>query len=273
MESKVKKIILVGWALFVLSYTPLSASVTQWYYQDGSSSVFQYQNEPHNPYTILTDSVSDPRDPIEPVNRVFFFINDLIDGLFLQPFAKIYNGVLPDCVKTRISHVLLTLMHPVIFGNDLLQGEFEDAGITLSRFLINATFGVAGMFEVAEDWGLPYKHKDFGQTFARWGIGEGFYFVIPILGPSTARDGIGRAGDLAMNPLTWVLVAPVSYTYTGTTVSHARADVEPLIQDLKANSIDYYAAIRSWYFERREYLIKGHQDQLLDTPTPDDNEE
>jgi len=265
-----KKILTLLAVLYAYN-TSLKAEVTEWYYEDGTV-IEQYHNEPHNPYTILTSSSSDPRDPIEPINRVTFFINDLIDGLFLQPFSKIYNGVVPDVIKSRISNVLRTLMHPVVFGNDILQGDFDDAGVTLSRLLINATVGVGGIFEVAEDWGLPYQKKDLGQTFARWGIGDGFYFVIPILGPSTARDAVGRVGDAAMNPMTWVLGTPESYIYTGSNVGEARADVELLLQDLKANSVDYYAAIRSWYFERRKRLIEGHQEKLLDTPTPDDED-
>ena len=269
---KIKTVLAVSLTVLLMGFTPVKAEVDHWYYGDGNRSAEPvYSNEPQ-PYTVFTSSSSDPRDPIEPVNRVIFFINDLIDGLFLQPASKIYNGVLPEFVKTRIHNVLVTLMHPVVFGNDLLQGEFEDAGVTLSRLLINATLGVGGMFEVAEDWGLPYQKKDLGQTFARWGVGEGFYIVIPILGPSTARDAVGRVGDAAMNPLTWTLGSPLTEVYAGVNVGEARADVEPLLQDLKANSLDYYAALRAWYLERRKRVIEGHQEELLDTPTPNDED-
>ncbi|MEB3702253.1 VacJ family lipoprotein [Candidatus Bealeia paramacronuclearis] len=259
-------------SIFLLISPAGKAEVSQWYYENGTVSQPTHSNEPRNPYPVFTSSSSDPRDPIEPFNRIMFFTNDLIDGLFLQPLSKMYNGAVPDFMKTRIRNVLTTLMHPVVFGNDLLQGDFEDAGITISRLVINATVGVGGLFEVAEDWGFPYQKKDLGQTFARWGIGEGFYFVIPILGPSTAREAVGRVGDAAMNPLTWTLEAPLAPIYGGSNVLEARADVEPLLEDLKANSVDYYAAIRTWYFERRKRVIEGYQDELLDTPTPDDEE-
>src|SRR5690606_17780478 len=114
--------------------------------------------------------------------------NDMVDTLVLQPAAATYRFIVPEPVQDGIRNVLRNLNGPVILANDLLQGEFDRAGDTAMRFLINSTIGLAGIFDVASDWGYEYHDEDFGQTLASWGVGEGFYLVLPLLGPSNLRD-------------------------------------------------------------------------------------
>lgn len=190
-------------------------------------------------------------DPLEDVNRGVFAFNDMLDRFFLRPIAWGYGKVLPERAKTAVRHFFRNLGSPARFANDALQGTADDAGTTLARFLINSTVGVGGLFEVAEDWGLPYKPSDFGTTLHTYGVNAGPYLVVPFLGPTTARDGVGLIVDSALNPLTWLVDATtIGAALGGRIVSTREQLIEP-IDEMRKSSLDFYATLRSAYYQDR----------------------
>lgn len=211
---------------------------------------------------VPTDALPEPIvDPIEPVNRGIFFINDIIDTLILRPVAVVYGFILPEVAKKSVRNFFANLSSPIILGNDLLQLTFGDAAVTTGRFVVNSTLGVLGLFEVAEDFGLKRHYADFGQTLFSYGMGQGFYLVLPIFGPSTLRDGVGLAADGFMTPLTYLVDFPVRLAISGAEgVSRREALIEAL-DDLRETSLDYYAAVRGAYYQDRAVdLRKGRED-------------
>lgn len=195
-------------------------------------------------------------DPLEGVNRAIFAVNDVADRFVIRPVAWTYGTIAPDPVKRGMRNFFRNLGSPVRFVNDVLQFTFEDAGVTVARFGINTTVGVLGLFEVAEGWGLPHHPADFGQTLHSYGVGSGPYIVLPLLGPSTLRDGVGTAVDIFFDPLTYTLD---TYPRLGVTAANAIVRREQLIEpldDLRENSIDYYAALRSAYFQDRAVTLR-----------------
>lgn len=195
-------------------------------------------------------------DPLEGVNRAVFAVNDVADRFVIRPIAWTYGTVAPDPLKRGMRNFFRNLGSPVRFVNDVLQFTFEDAGVTVARFGINTTVGLLGFFEVAEGWGFPHHPADFGQTLHAYGVGSGPYIVIPLLGPSTVRDGIGTAVDVFFDPLTYALD---TYPRLGVTVANAIVRREQLIaplDDLRENSIDYYAALRSAYYQDRAVTLR-----------------
>ncbi|MBX6323949.1 MAG: VacJ family lipoprotein [Rhodospirillaceae bacterium] len=209
-------------------------------------------------------------DPLEPMNRYSFEVNYALDELLFKPLAGWYWLALPDFAHDRIQGVLDTLNAPAVLVNDLLQGEWARARITASRFAINATFGIAGMFDVATGWGFPGHDEDFGQTLAVWGVPEGPYLVLPVLGPSSVRDAAAGAVDSYMDPF--------SYLETTTGMSYvlgSRRFVGGLekrwrnldaLNALREGSLDYYATLRSVYRQNRDYEIRNGREAEPATP-------
>ena len=140
-------------------------------------------------------------DPAEPTNRAVFEVNLALDKAILKPIAFVYKEYLPYFVQSSINSLLNNLRSPIIFFNDVLQGEFKRAGTTVLRFVINSTIGLGGLHDQAAEWDLEYHNEDFGQTLAVWGIPEGPYVMLPILGPSNPRDAVGLAVDYLLDPL------------------------------------------------------------------------
>ncbi|MCO6419424.1 VacJ family lipoprotein [Siccirubricoccus sp. KC 17139] len=201
-------------------------------------------------------------DPAEPFNRAMYDVHQGIDRVVLRPVASAYRDVVPQPVRTGIRNVLGNLRTPVILANDMLQGEPRRAGDTLGRFVINTTLGVAGIFDVASSlFGVRGHAEDYGQTLARWGVGEGPYLFIPVLGPSNPRDltgfGLGIAGD----PLTWVgqgvAVDVLTGVRGGMTVVDTRESLLDVLDDVQRSSLDPYATLRSAYRQRRAAEIRN----------------
>jgi phospholipid-binding lipoprotein MlaA len=202
-------------------------------------------------------------DPIEPVNRFIFGFNDILDRLLIEPIAKGYNAVLPQFVRDSVQSFMRNLNSPVIIANNLLQGKIGDAGTATARFVINSTVGVAGLVDVASSQGLKHEDRDFSQTLGTWGVGNGFYLVLPVLGPSSLRDTAGMLVDSYADPVRiyadntdrmWIY-----YTRVGIEgIDHRSRLIKP-IDDMRRNSLDYYAAARSAYKQRRESLINGEK--------------
>jgi len=193
-------------------------------------------------------------DPIEPLNRYFFELNNFLDIILLRPAAEIYDGVLPTIAKDGVRNFLDNLRSPVILANDLLQGEWDRAGDTTARFGINTTAGVLGLGDPATGWGYARHGEDFGQTLAVYGVGEGPYFYAPLLGPAPPRDLAGFGVDRFFDPLTYILwdeayTIPVTrFVVNGIDLRARNLDT---LDEIERTSIDYYAAIRSLYRQSR----------------------
>ena len=199
-------------------------------------------------------------DPIEPVNRVIFAFNDAVDIMIFRPVAAIYGFVAPDVVKSAVRRVFDNLNQPVVFANDLLQLDIVDAGVAASRFAINSTAGVLGIFDVAQAVGLEPHQADFGQTLHSYGLGAGPYIVLPLLGPNTARDAVGNGVDIFLQPLTYILEPEVNLAISGTKAIVQRETLLKPLDDLRASSVDYYAALRAAYYQNRSVgLRKGRE--------------
>ena len=197
-------------------------------------------------------------DPLEPINRAIFDFNDVVDTLIFRPVAAVYGFIAPDLVKRSVRNFFANLNAPVILANDLLQLTFEDAGITTARFAINTTVGLLGFFEVASDFGLPPHHADFGQTLHSYGVGQGLFVMVPLLGPSTARDAIGSLVDTLFQPANYFLETPQDLGLALVEGISRRESLIVALDDLRENSIDFYAALRGAYYQdRATELRKG----------------
>lgn len=204
-------------------------------------------------------------DPIEPFNRGVFAVNQGIDALLLKPTAEFYLLIPPPPLHEGVSNFVANLQTPVILINDLLQAEWQRAGVTVGRFIVNTIVGFGGLADPASSLGLQRHDEDFGQTLAVWGVGEGPFLMLPIIGPSNPRDATGMAVDSAIfNPLglaRTVLLsgsyAGLSYTQSGLRAVDARAGLYDEINDIEKNSLDPYATFRSLYRQFR--LAEIHQ--------------
>ncbi len=209
-------------------------------------------------------------DPLEPMNRQILKFNRRFEKFVLTPVAKTYRALLPAPARKGVYNLLHNLKSPVIFGNDVMQGEGKRAGNTLLRFVVNSTLGIGGLFDVATRLGIESHDEDFGQTLAVHGVGEGFYLVLPIFGPSSPRDGIGLAVDILIDPIFWILRSEnlnyVNYIRTGVEGLDVYARNLDEIDELKRTSLDYYAALRSIYRQNRRSEILNGAEQDPDFP-------
>jgi phospholipid-binding lipoprotein MlaA len=193
-------------------------------------------------------------DPWEGLNRATFGFNELMDRTLLKPVARGYQTVTPKFVDKGISNIFANVEEVPIFANHLLQFQGEKAIKGLSRFVVNSTFGIAGMFDVASRMGIERSNTDLGLTFGRWGSGPGPYLVLPLLGPSTVRDGIGRAGSFAIDPISYIQDTPTRYGVSAVEAVDTRADLLD-IEELVTG--DRYSFLRDTYLQRRAYQISG----------------
>jgi len=209
-------------------------------------------------------------DPMEPMNRYFFELNNAADELLLKPLAGWYYIALPNFAQDGIRNAINNVRTPVILANDLFQGELERAGTTLGRFLVNSTLGLGGLFDIAERMGMERHDEDFGQTLAVAGVGEGPYLVLPLIGPSNPRDAFGRIVDAFLDPMTYLTFFTdfgwINTTRTGLDLVDFRARNLEAIDQLKKGSLDYYATVRSLYRQRRADEISNGKPNLMEGP-------
>jgi len=203
-------------------------------------------------------------DPLEPTNRVFYEVNEGFDTVLLKPAAIIYSGVVPDRLRTGIHNMLANLGTPVQLGNDMLEGKPRRAGDTTMRFLINTTVGVLGFFDVAKGLGYPDHDTDFGMTLASWGVPEGPFLFLPVLGPTDPRDAIGFGVDTEADPFGWFgqgsLVTAARWSRFGLTAVDQRSRVLGDIASIKKTALDPYATFRSLYRQHRHSQIETMKD-------------
>ncbi|KWN16958.1 ABC transporter [Burkholderia territorii] len=194
-----------------------------------------------------------PNDPLEPMNRAMYKFNDTVDTNIAVPIAKGYQKITPTPMRTAISNFFSNLGDLGNMANNLLQLRITDATQDLMRVAMNSVFGVAGLIDIATPAGLPKHHQDFGLTMARWGVPSGPYLVLPVFGPSTIRDGVGRAVDVRFNLLNYIEPAARNPMYIAQFVS-ARSDLLGATDLLKQAALDPYSFVRDAYLQQRKSL-------------------
>ncbi len=209
-------------------------------------------------------------DPIEPTNRFFYRVNDTIDTYALRPAAVAYRDVVPGAVRRPIHNALNNLGTPVMFANDVLSAKPRRAGDSLMRFLINTTAGGLGLFDVATGWGYPDHNSDFGLTLALWGVGDGPFLFLPIIGPSNPRDATGFGADIVLDPLTWASfggsTAAGVARYGFNALDTRERFIDPVDQ-IKRSALDPYATFRSLSRQNRaDEIAKAGQDSPATVP-------
>ena len=257
----IKKIVIILFTTFALTLNVSAGS-------DGE--LILKKNEP-----------SEVKDCFEKINRVTFKFNQALDGMIFQPVASLYRK-LPSPAKTSVSNSLENISHLATIPNNLLQGDFKQAGINTGRFIVNTTLGVLGLFDVAQYLGLTgYEREDYGQSFAKLGVGPGCYVVLPILGPSTVRDTVGSTlnffgGDpwynVSVKNDTRYFNDPDYYFSKGMSGVDFRAKNYDSIENLEKNSLDFYASVKSLYLQDRQQKILNTK-RIIDTQDDSDWEE
>jgi phospholipid-binding lipoprotein MlaA len=190
-------------------------------------------------------------DPIEPANRAFFGFNQKLDAWFWSPLNRAYRKVAPEPVREGIRRALHNLNTPIFFANNVLQLRFGDAAETLGAFVLNSTLGMLGFFEPSKEAGWEAHPADFGQTLDLVGVGSGPYIVVPILGPTTLRDGFGSAVDRFFQPLNYMLGLPTQLLWGGGAGLSTRDEASENLAELEKSAVDFYAVMRSAYWQNR----------------------
>ncbi len=207
--------------------------------------------------------LAETNDPFEPFNRQMFAFNMALDTLILKPISVVYRDAVPDGVKGVIRNFVDNLKLPFTAVNDMAQGNMDRAGDALGRFMVNSTFGMAGLFDATKDMGVnhPYHSEDFGQTLATWGLEDGPYLVLPIFGPSNFRDSVGLAVGFVADPAGYLVTevggSGMTFATTGADAVDFRAENIETIDTLQKQSLDFYATVRSLYRQRRESEIRN----------------
>lgn len=233
--------------------------------------------EPFDPFAKAGEEAVEEYDPWEPLNTKFFEFNRQLDRWVLKPVAKGYNYVVPNIVQVGVSNIFYNSRATPRFMNNMFQGKFKGAGIEVGRFLINTTVGIGGFFDVAQRLNLTTPEEDTGQTLGFYGVKPGPYIMVPLLGPYTVRDLVGYAGDIALNPIYWLILPTMhnidaiptvvdiderALTYAisigarATEVVNERSLNLEKFQGVEESTVDLYAAVRNAYLQKRAKAIR-----------------
>jgi phospholipid-binding lipoprotein MlaA len=216
-----------------------------------------------------------PADPYEGFNRSVDAFNQRLDQLIIKPVARSYVTVVPELARTGVSNFFSNIGDVLSSVNNLLQGKPKDAASDIGRFAINTTIGVLGLFDVASDAGLNKHSEDFGQTLGRWGLNSGPYLVLPLFGPSSARDAVGFLVTSQVDPISQVDNVATRNALTGTRLVDRRAELLELTDSIEGVSLDAYAFVRDAYLARRRNQVydgdpppEKFVDEVEDVPQP-----
>ena len=215
------------------------------------------------------DAAASTPDPWEPFNRPIFAFNDFLSRHVLEPVGRGWAFVVPEFVRNAISRVYVNVRTPGVMLNNLLQGKPRDAGIDLARFVLNSSVGLAGLLDPAATIGLEANDEDFGQTFGVWGIPPGPYLVLPLLGPSSPRDTVGRVADSGTTPYGWFIPFWASAAIFTVDTSNGFSFIADDIAEERAAAFDWYAAVRNAHVSRRLAQVEDR----ADSPQQKDEEE
>lgn len=210
-------------------------------------------------------------DPFESANRSVHDFNIALDTLVVGPVADVYGSVVPKDIRTMVENAARNLGEPNAFVNHVLQGDGDAAGTTLLRFVLNSTIGIAGLGDPAADMGLFEQPTDFGETLGAWGVPEGAYLELPVLGASTVRDTVGIVVDLAIDPMNYVITREQAYymlALKGVNLIGKRNTYDDLISLLLYESADSYAAQRLSYMQNKRYVVSGGETEIEDLEDP-----
>ena len=197
----------------------------------------------------------DPRDPYEPFNRGVYRFNDTVDAYVATPVARTYRKAVHQEIRTRVGNFFSNFQDLFIGVNNFLQGKVQDGVNDWARFAFNSTFGLLGIHDVASEWGLEKHNEDFGQTFGRWGSPPGPYLVLPFLGSSTVRDGVGTALDYTASPASEIRPINLRNSLYGLYLVNTRADLLDASRLLEEAALDRYVFQRDAFLQRRRSLI------------------
>ncbi len=230
---------------------------------------------------LKKNNPAEVKDCFEGLNRATFAFNQALDGIIFKPVASVYKKF-PSPIKSGVSNSLDNLSNLVTIPNNLLQGDLKAAGVNTGRFIINSTVGVLGLIDVAQHIGMPeYEKEDYGQSLAKAGVGPGCYIVLPVLGPSTARDTVASAANF-LGGDAWYNVTVRNETqyfsdidYYSSKVTAGvdfRAKNYDSIENLEENSLDFYASVKSLYLQDRQQKIANTK-KIINTQNDSDWEE
>lgn len=206
-----------------------------------------------------------PKDPIEGFNRAMFSLNEGLDTVVIKPVAQGYDTTLPQPLRNGVTNFFGNIADVFIAVNNLLQGKVPEAFSDAGRFAVNSTLGILGVMDVATDMGLEKHEEDFGQTFGRWGVGNGPYVVVPFFGPRTARDTVGLVLDVNADPVANLGNVPTRNTLLTLRVVSDRANLLPADKVIEEAALDKYSYMRDAYLQRRRSLIHdGNAPRELD---------
>ena len=210
-------------------------------------------------------TTGNPKDPIEGYNRVMFALNDGVDKAVVKPLAQGYVAAIPAPIRTGVANFFGNIADIFIAANNLLQGKVPEAVGDIGRVAINSTVGIVGLIDFASDLGLEKHDEDFGQTFGRWGIGDGPYVVLPIFGPRTLRDALAQTLDTNADPVAQLDNIPSRNTLLATRGVSDRADYLSADKIVQEAALDRYAYIRDAYLQlRRNKVYDGNAPRLKD---------
>lgn len=213
----------------------------------------------------------DPRDPLEPLNRGIYQFNDTVDEAIMKPVAKGYKAVLPNPVRTGVGNFFSNIDDALIAVNNLLQFKFSQAASDVARLIANTTFGIGGLFDVATSFGLEKHNEDFGQTLGYWGVGDGPFLMLPLLGPSNLRDTVGLAAYYQLDPVWNLSHVPTRNTFGTLRTLDRRARLLDAEKVLDEAALDPYTFLRDAYIQQRRSLIydgNPPREKLEDEPAP-----
>jgi phospholipid-binding lipoprotein MlaA len=210
--------------------------------------------------TVDEPSTATPGDPLEPMNRAIFSFNEDLDDWVLKPVAQTWDFVAPTAVERAIDNFYRNLLFPVRFVNLLLQGELDPAALSLSRFCVNTTLGIGGIFDAASFLDLEPQSADFGQTLGKWGVPPGPYLILPLWGPSNPRDSVGLLVDGYLGVTTFFIDWPILLGSVVAETINRRALLLGQVEDIKEASFDLYVSARDAYEQQRNERILGSEE-------------
>jgi phospholipid-binding lipoprotein MlaA len=226
--------------------------------ENASQSQEMTATEQEDAFLFEDEEILEVWDPIEPVNRVFFWVNDKLYFYLLKPVARGYRWAVPEPWRVSVKNFFSNLAAPVRIINSGLQGKFGDAGNEITRFAVNTTIGIGGFFDTAKDhFDLRIKDEDTGQTLGHYGVGPGPYLVLPVLGPSNLRDGIGMFADSRMNLLYYI---SEGWTYYGLRAYDKVNDLsldKDTYEGIKKDALDPYLFVRDAFIQYRQNKVEN----------------